>query len=276
MGDGYDYLDPLGTIEQELNTSVILGGAGFCGVTQEAFAINGVTHHWRKGSRLKIALDFDDLGVLRANQVKEIIEAQVNQVREATDGLKFDLFTPTLSANLVCKLARLDGPSGVLADCGIPPPNADPAKVQLPMRIDTGEVWRYFTSERVNGAIDFGRTWLHEFLHFLGLGHKPASISDPAIIAPAYNPLLWLLQSADKQEIIRRYGGKAAQPTPTPAVPTPGTPEALPVRIEFDAYGRTYTASGKAKVKPAAIVYPIEQSETWHDDTDILEEGELE
>lgn len=244
MGDGYD---EFALLAAEAETSVIDGGSAFCGVVREDFAINGVVHHWRRGSRLKIAVDFDDLGPLRASQVKESIEAGVNQVRGVTDGLTFDLFTPTLSANLVCKLARLDGPSGVLADCGIPPPGASPDSVQLPMRIDTGEAWRLFTSPGVNGAIDFGRVWLHEFLHFLGLGHQPASIQKPALIQAMYNPLLWLLQEQDKGEIVRRYGGTAA-PTPPPVAP--GTvPASIPVRIEFDAHGRTYTAKGDAKLK---------------------------
>jgi hypothetical protein len=267
MGDGHDQIDWLGTLEQELSTSVLQGGTGFCGVVQESFAINGTTHYWRKGSRLKIALDFDDLGQLTASQVKEAIEAAVNEVRATTDGLTFDLFTPTLSANLVCKLARLDGPSGVLADCGIPTPNADPSRTQLQMRIDTGEVWRLF-AQQMNGAIDFQRVWLHEFLHFLGLGHKPASIAKPALIAPMYSPIIRGLQEADKEEIVRRYGGAVAKPVP---VPTPGVvPAELAVRIELDAHGRTYKAKGMAKLQPLPVVQPIIVPEVWDvPDTDL-------
>lgn len=284
MGDGFDYIDPLSVISQELATSVLYGGAGFCGVTQESFAIGGTTHHWRKGSKLKIAVDFDDLGQLTANQVKEAIEAAVNEVRAATDGLSFELFTPPMQSNLVCRLARLDGPNGVLADCGIPMPNASPDTTQLQMRIDTGEVWRLFSGS-LNGAIDFQRVWLHEFEHFLGLGHKPASISKPALIAPMYSPMIRGLQAADIEELVRRYGGKTSPPAPIPPLPAPGAPAEIPVRLEFDAFGRTYSAKGAAKPKPLAfyvdryptgpIVSPpfVEQDEMA--DTDLYDEGDL-
>lgn len=255
MGDGFDFdhLDiALANLGQELTTSVLQGGSGFCGVNVQEYAINGVTYGWRRGSKIKVAVDFDDLGQLRANKVKEIIEAQVNQIRGVTDGITFELFTPSLSANIVCKLARLDGPSGVLADCQIPSPNADPANTQLQMRIDTGEAWGYFTSDRVNGVIDFGRTWLHEFLHGIGLGHQPVSIQKPAIIQPMYNPLLWLLQDTDKGEIVRRYGGAVARPKPpAPTVPPTGVPtEILVKRLELQAFGETYVCSGPAKLQP--------------------------
>lgn len=272
MGEGHDQFDAnLLLIDQEMHTSVLHGGGAFCGVTQESFAINGTTHYWRKGSRLKIALDFDDLGQLRSNQVKEAVEAAVNEVRATTDGLTFDLFTPTLSANLVCKLARLDGPSGVLADCQIPTPNADPSRTQLQMRIDTGEVWRLFT-QQVNGAIDFQRVWLHEFLHFLGLGHKPASIATPALIAPMYSPIIRGLQEADKEEIVRRYGGAVAKPAP-PVTPSPPSNPARVVQAKIDVTidGQVWTAKGPMKVSQQLVseypTQPIIVPEVW--DTDL-------
>ena len=128
MGDGFDELDEnLHALGLELTTSALSGGTGFCGTNVQEYAINGVTYHWKRGSKLRIALDFDDLGQLTNRQVKEAIEAAINEVRATTDGLSFELFTPTLSANLVCKLARMDGQNGVLADCQIPSPNADPS-----------------------------------------------------------------------------------------------------------------------------------------------------
>lgn len=271
MGDGYDFLDDhLALLGQELTTSVLQGGGGFCGVTQESFAINGVTHHWRKGSKLKIAVDFDDLGQLRSDQVKEAIEAAVNEVRATTDGLTFDLFTPSMSSNLVIRLARLDGPNGVLADCQIPQPNASPDNTQLLMRIDTGEVWRLFEGQ-LNGAIDFQRVWLHEFEHFLGLGHKPASITKPALIAPIYSPIIRGLQDADKEEIVRRYGG-AAPTAPAPPAPTGQIKGEIKVVINGVAYG----ASGPLKVLPQSFVFPpLSVPESWDDDTDLYPEGDL-
>jgi hypothetical protein len=284
MGDGYDFLDDcLASLGQELSTSVLQGGAGFCGVTMESFAINGVVHHWRKGSKLKIAVDFDDLGQLRAAQVKEGIEAAVNEIRAVTDGLSFELFTPTLSANLACKLARLDGPNGILADCQIPMPNASTDNTQLTMRIDTGEVWRLFAGS-MNGAIDFQRVWLHEFLHGIGLGHKPASIAKPALIAPMYSPAIRNLQEADIGEIVRRYGGRTTPiEPPTPPVKPVGGMQA---DVKITVNGETWGAAGPMKKLPKQAIYVdryptgvvipppfIEQDELA--DTDPIDEGEL-
>jgi hypothetical protein len=270
MGDGYDHLDlALAALGQELTTSVLEGGTHFCGTVVEPYAINGTTYAWKRGSRLKIGLDFDGLGVLTAAQVKESIEAAVNEVRATTDGLTFELFTPPMHSNIVVKLARLDGPSGVLADCGIPPPNASPDNTQLNMRIDTGEAWRLFV-DQVQGAIDFQRVWLHEFLHGVGLGHKPSSIREPALIAPTYNPLIRGLQEADKGEIVRRYGGKSS-PVPPPSVP--GQPaRAVKGTISVNIDGQTWQASGPLKLQAPQglyqagypvqqIVIPIEQPE---------------
>jgi hypothetical protein len=251
-------------------------------VTLESFAINGVVHHWRKGSKLKIAVDFDDLGQLRAAQVKEAIEAAVNEIRAVTDGLLFDLFTPTIGANLICKLARLDGPNGVLADCQIPMPNASTDNTQLQMRIDTGEVWRVFSGS-MNGAIDFQRVWLHEFLHGIGLGHKPASIAKPALIAPMYSPAIRNLQEADIGEIVRRYGGRTT-PTEPPPAPIP-SPTGIQGEIKITLNGETWVAAGPMKKLPKQAIYVdryptgvvipppfVEQDELA--DTD-LEPGEL-
>lgn len=275
MGDGYDELqENMLALEHELSTSVLQGGAGFCGVTLESFAINGVTHYWRKGSKLKIAVDFDDLGQLRAAQVKEAIEAAVNEIRNVTDGLSFELFTPPMSSNLVCNLARMDGPNGVLADCEIPMPNASPDNTQLKMRIDTGEVWRLFAGS-MNGAIDFQRVWLHEFLHGLGLGHKPASIANPALIAPMYSPAIRNLQEADKGELVRRYGGRTTPIEPQPApVPVGG----MQADVKITVNGETWGAAGPLKklAKQAIYVdrYPTQQMQfTAEEKEQILAEA---
>lgn len=274
MGDGYDSI--FANLHHELQTSVLQGGVGFCGVTQEAYAINGVTYGWKPGSTISVGLDFDDLGQLKASQVKEAIEAAVNEIREVTDGLKFNLFTPPLQSNIKCVLARLDGKNGVLADCQIPSPNASPANTQLQMRIDTGEVWRLFT-QQLNGAIDFYRVWLHEFLHGIGLGHKPASIASPALIAPMYSPIVRNLQDADKGEIVRRYGGRT-----TPIAPKPPATPARVVQAEINVTidGQAWTAKGNLRPAqqlvsdyPTQVVRPIEQLEDWNGDTDLYEEG---
>lgn len=252
----------------ELTTPLVDGGCAFCGVNEQAFAINGVTHAWRRGSRLKVALDFDDLGALRASQVKEAVEEALREISACCE-VSHELVAAVFGANLVVKLARLDGRMGVLADCQIPQPNASPDNTQLLMRIDTSERWGLAVNP-TGDMIDFYRVFLHEALHGHGLGHKPASIRDPALIAPMYSPLVRNLQPADKAELIRRYGAAV----PRPDAPA-GIPATLPVRVEIDAFGGTYKAAGNAKRESSAIRQagypvqeirlPIEQREEWDD-----------
>lgn len=248
MGDGDDSHD-FDLLRGELATSVTAGGTSFCGVTLQEYAIGGVTHGWKPGSKLRVALDFDDLGALRASQVRDTL-VQCYEEIEAACNLKFELISATLNANLIIKLARMDGASGVLADCGIPPQNADPNNVQLHMRIDTSERWGLSVNP-TGDMIDLYRVKLHELLHFCGLGHQPASIREPALIMPMYSPSLRNLQGPDKSELRRRHGG----PVVAPHAPLPpgGFPLTIPVRVSFDAHGGTYAAAGPAKRQPAAM-----------------------
>lgn len=237
--DPHDNLELL----SELSTPVTEGGCAFCGVTVQEYAISGVTYGWKKGSHLRIALDFDDLGALRATQVKEAVEASLKEISDCCD-ITHEIIAATLNANLVVKLARMDGKMGVLADCQIPQPGAKPDNTQLLMRIDTSERWGL--SESPTGdMIDFYRVFLHEALHGMGLGHKPNSIRDPALISPMYSQAIRHLQPADIGELRRRYGSASILPPPPPGT----APTSIPVRIEFDAHGRTYSAKGDAKLK---------------------------
>lgn len=246
MGDGFD---ETALIAAEMDCSVLEGGTAFCGVTQEHFAINGVTHQWPRGSHIKWFAGFDDLGAIRAADVRQCFTEALKEISGCCD-VTHEMVASQHNANLLIILARMDGASGVLADCQIPMGNVSSDNTQLTMRLDTGERWG-LSATPTGDMIDLYRVFLHEALHGHGLGHKPNSIRDPALIAPMYSPLLRNLQVADKQELVRRYG------TPKPVVIPPVTPGSAPatiaVRMEVDAHGRTYTAAGMAKLKPLPI-----------------------
>jgi hypothetical protein len=232
------------SIEHEISCSVLDGGCAFCGVTVQEYAVNGVTYSWRKGSHLRVALDFDDLGALAASQVKDAVVAALKEISDCCD-ITHELVASSLNANLKVILARLDGKMGVLADCQLPQPGSSPDSVQLLMRIDTSERWGLSTNP-TGDMIDFYRVFLHEALHGHGLGHKPNSVRDPALIAPMYSPLIRNLQAADKSELVRRYS--APQVKPAPPVPSPaGAPAEIPVVVTATTPWGQYSAKGPLK-----------------------------
>lgn len=197
-------------LNAELNTSALEGGSLFCGVTAEAFAINGVTYRWPPGSRLTIGVGFSKLGELSDMDCKDVILAAVKEPAAASN-VSFEIVTNALAANVRLVRNRLDGPSGVLAQMGIPMnPRPD---TQLIGEFDDSESWGIYESPPA-GRIDFYRVFLHEFEHALGLGHKPASVRDPALIAPVYSPAIRHLQPVDVSELVRRYGAPPVAPQP--------------------------------------------------------------
>lgn len=242
MGEGFDELDLFGTLEQELSTPVSAGGAMFCGVTQEHFAINGVTHSWPKGSHLRWLPAFDDLGAVRADDVRKAFTDALKEI-SACCNVTHEMVSSQHKANLVITIHRLDGRSGILGDCQIPVGNVDPDNTQLQMRLDTGERWG-LAENPTGDMIDLYRVFLHEAEHFHGLGHKPASIRDPALIAPMYSPVIRNLQPADKGELLRRYGSANVLP---PAPPKPGAPRSVKGEISVTIDGEVWAASGALK-----------------------------
>lgn len=197
-------------IERELETSVTEGGGMFCGVTAEAFAINGVTYRWPAGSHLTIGVSFSRLGDLSDMDCKDVIQKAVAEPAAAAN-VTFEVVTNPLTANIRLVRNRLDGPNGVLAQMGIPMnPRPD---TQLIGEFDDSEAWGIYDKPPA-GRIDFYRVFLHEFEHALGLGHKPASVRDPALIAPVYSPVIRHLQPADVSELVRRYGAPKVAPSP--------------------------------------------------------------
>jgi hypothetical protein len=218
------------TISRELETSVTAGGVCFCGVTAEKFAINGTRYQWPRGSKLAWGIGFSRLGQLTDMDVKDALAAVFAEISAACD-LQFEFVKNFKQANLQYLLAALDGPSGVLAQMQIPVGNVSADRTVLTCEFDDGD--SFVNAENPpRGSVDFYRVSLHETLHGLGLGHEPASIKKPSIIAPIYNPSIRHLQPVDKEELQIRYGEAKSAPTPAePPVPVP-VPGATPIVIE--------------------------------------------
>jgi hypothetical protein len=305
MGDGFDR-DDLALLA-ELATPVADGGCSFCGVTLQEYAIGNVTHQWPRGSHLRWLPAFDDLGAVRSEQVRTAFTAALKEISDCCD-VTHEMVSAEHKANLVITIHRLDGKSGVLGDCGIPMGNADPDRMQLRMRLDTSERWG-LSENPVGDLIDLYRVFLHEAEHFHGLGHKPTSIRDPALIAPMYSPSIRNLQPADKGELLRRYGQPKAAPPPVKPPPPTGVVLSGGFRItdhgpnascQVDAskpgYVLTFSTTSPKTWAPAPTsglhvaghpvqALPIEQPEEfdvpekWRSDpddpTDIMDEGDL-
>jgi hypothetical protein len=218
------------------------GGVLFCGVELQEYAISGVTYQWPRGSHLLWRLDFSRLGPLSDMDVADAWTECLKEYAGCCD-LTFGKASASQVPNLLITTRRLDGASGVLADCEIPVGNVNPGTT-LKMRIDDSENWG-IVQNPPRGIIDLYRVLLHEGLHGLGLGHKPANVNEKAVIAPIYDVTLRSLQPADKGELVRRYG----QPKQVPGGggTQPGAPMSVPVRVEIDAHGFTYRATGVAK-----------------------------
>jgi hypothetical protein len=200
-------------LDAELETSVLEGGGLFCGQLTQEYAINGVTHRWPPGSRLTIGVGFTSLGELSDMDCKDVIVECVKEPAAACN-VSFEIVTNPRTANIYLVRNRLDGPSGVLAQMGIPMnPRPD---TQLIGEFDDSEAWGVYDNPP-NARIDFYRVFLHEFEHALGLGHKPASVREPALIAPIYSPVIRHLQPADIGELVRRYGSPQVAPKPPAA-----------------------------------------------------------
>lgn len=198
-------------LAKELETTIADGGGLFCGQNQEGFAINGVTYQWVRGSKISWGLDFSRIGQLTFDDMVSCIKEFLKEITDSCD-IFFEHITNADIANIKVTGRRLDGKSGILADMMIPPPGSRPDNTQLIGRVDDSENW-VLADNPPNGTIDFYRTMLHEWLHACGLGHRPPSITQPALIAPLYSPTMRHLQKADKDELVRRYG---APQTPIP------------------------------------------------------------
>ncbi len=244
MGDGAEMIDQA-TAEMFGFRSALEGGMLFCGVSEEQFAINGVTYRWPKGSHLRWGIGFSSLGGLSLEQVRVAVTEALAEISACCD-ITHEYVTNQMQANIWITSRRLDGGGGVLADCQIPVGNVSTAGTQLLMRLDDSEVWGLFDSPVPAGRIDLQRVILHEMLHGHGLGHKPANINEPALIAPMYDRNMRHLQAADRAELVRRYGPPKNQPV-APAAPTvpPGVKPNVEVAVTID--GEKWIAAGQLK-----------------------------
>lgn len=225
--DGYDAAAPWTDSELEMYglRSAASGGLLFCGVTEQRFAIDGVRYQWPKKSKLAWCLGFDRLHDLSDMDLKGAMIAMLKEISDVCE-LDFEYTPNPRQANVLINLARLDGPSGVLADMGIPMRNAHPDRTQLKGRVDSSEI-RWVLSENPGpNELDWYRTQLHEMLHACGLGHQPTNAAVPALIAPTYSRRIRHLQPPDVAELQIRYGKRE----PRPDVPQP-PPEADTAKV---------------------------------------------
>ena len=203
-------------LDKELSESVANGGGLFCGVVEQAFAIDGVTYQWPRGSKLKWALDSETMakgyGQLKADDIISCIKQFLKNEFDANCDIQHEFVSNVSIANIILTRHRHDGPSGVLADMQIPM-NARTDSTQLIGRFDISENW-VLAENPPAGTIDFERTCKHEWEHAMGLGHRPPSVTKPALIAPLYSPTMRNLQKADIDELVRRYGTPQQAPTP--------------------------------------------------------------
>ena len=248
MGEGFDMISEE-TAELFGIRSALDGGMVFCGVSEEQFAINGVTYQWPRGAQLTWGVDFTRLGPLTTEDVLATIGAALKEISDCCD-VSHEFVERASAANIVITQRRLDGPSGVLADCQIPVGNVSVTRDQLTMRIDDSEAWGLFENPPA-GKIDFYRVVLHELLHAHGLGHKPSNINEPALIAPMYSTRIRNLQAADKAELVRRYGPRKTPATPgvPPSMPSVPTDGKLHASVEVTIGEQVWVAAGPLKLK---------------------------
>lgn len=224
--------------------SAVDGGMLFCGVTEEQYAINGQTYQWPAGVTLKWSLSFSKLGDLDEGALKEVFRAALAEIAAACN-IRHEYTANARNANILCQVQRLDGRGGTLADMQIPSVGAHPDALTLMGRFDDGEVWGVWENPPP-GKIDLYRVALHELLHAHGLGHRPANINEPAIIAPIYSTTIRHLQPADKAELVRRYGPPAVVTVPPPAPSPPAVPagQKPDVAIAVTIAGERWIADG--------------------------------
>lgn len=206
------------------------GGSLFCGVTHQEYAVNGVTYQWpRSIVTLKWSMSFSRLGKLSDMDFKDCATAWLKEISDCCNRV-YEYVANPRAANIVYGVKKLDGRNGVLALHDLPVGNVTP-DTQLLCWFDDSEAWTISDTPQ-QGEIDVYTTGGHEAEHGEGLGHKPASVTAPARIAPIYDPRMRYLQEADKAELIRRNGPRIVVPSPN--LPPSSPPGSKPVIIECE------------------------------------------
>lgn len=193
-------------------------GLLFCGQNNQGFQINGRTYFWPVTTGLKWGLGISKLGPLSDMDLKGMYTDIFAEIAGVID-FKVEYTSNARAANFVVLSRRLDGPSGTLAQAGIPMPNFD-GNSQLQVEWDDSESYGLFENAP-QGKVDAYRIGLHEALHWLGLGHGAIDPRDPCLIEPQYNPRIRHLQPRDKKELLRRYKPALSPTTPLPPTGTP-------------------------------------------------------
>lgn len=229
-------------------------GRLFCGQNNQGFAINGVTYAWPKAVRaLTFGLGVSRLGPLSDMDLKQVYLEIFEEINTVID-LPITYVSNHRAANFLVIANRIDGPSGTLAQAGIPMPHFN-QNSQLTVEWDDAE--SYVLAENPPpGKIDIRRVGSHEALHLLGLGHAAVDRRDPALIEPQYNERVRYLQPRDKKELLRRYPPAKIAPDPVPAptpAPIPAGDKLIVEELRVAVGGKRYKLSGSVGALPLIL-----------------------
>lgn len=161
-------------------------------------------------------------------------------------GLKFRRVESLRQCNILIGAARgsrnnFDGPSGVLAWCGLP--NGNNFRGQVPLMFDIDEDWE--SQIRVRNVA------CHEIGHGIGLSHNNVKSQ---LMNPIYSRSIASPQAYDISEIQTLYGKPVAtNPTPTP--PSPSAPVGAPKAVKvLGSDGRIWGASRFVEIPANALM----------------------
>lgn len=160
-------------------------------------------------------------------------------------GVKPSYVESASQARILVYVRKLDGPSGVLAQCELPCGNIK----QVKMTLDVGETWLSELSPTQRGIL-LRLVVAHEGGHGYGMGHAPAGSMN--IMAPIYNPKIIGAGTWDVEQSVSRYG--LPVPIPPPPIPPPtGTNKLI---IEYEGQIKNAKIIPPLNVTPTSIPSP--------------------
>lgn len=221
---------------------------------------------------------------------------------ERVIGVRVDKHSnPKTSPTQIVNAVRLDRAGGVLADQALPFGSG----LELPMRVDTSERWWYQNDKTPQGYMNLVAVLCHEDGHCLGMQHIDKD-QTPDLMNAFYSPEIFIPQNDDIVYGRKLYGGPIAPPSPAPGPGPRPTIAGLTYTTSVTDHGTTVSCrleaakpgfqlafNGQPKEwQPVAqinqdrfptgpivvppIAYTREDFEGNDDDTDILNEGELQ